>query len=226
MEEYKGKVYYFKKGKKDRYVSYTDLGKVIIGSNCNSAGYYNLTEVTEKETVIIAKVVKCLCDYYDGISYEDFKKLVLEKGYKLAFEQPFINREGKKSTDEMRLVVYSEKLHMIIVADTINSMLTFNSIKCYCYGVNGLFLVGLRIFSHGNSDLAVFDLIYCRSYGLLRPLYSIEGYCCKNFSSKIKRCNVPSGWTYAEASNAKLDFDYFTDKFLSQCPQDLRDWFE
>ena len=225
MDEYKA--YYFRKGKKDRYVSYTDSGKVIIGSNCKSEGYYNLTEVIEKKTVIIAKVVKCLCDYYDGISYEDFKKLVLERGYKLAFEQPFINRKGKKSTDEMRLVVYSEKLHMIIVADSIYSMSTFNSVCCYCYGVNGNYLVRRRLFSHGNSNLAVFDLVHCNSYGVSRPLHIVEAYGSEDFSSKIKRCDVPSGWTYADSQGDVINnFDYFTDKFLNQCPKDLRDWFE
>ena len=232
MEEYKGKVYFFKKGKKDRYVSYTDLGKVIIGDNCKSEGYYNLTEVTEKETVIIAKVKKCLYDYYDEMTYENFKELVLERGYKLAFEQPFqrkyhMSGEGDKCTDKMRLVAYNKELNMIIVADSIYSMSTFNSVCCYCYGVNGNYLVRRRLFSHGNSNLAVFDLVHCNSYGVSRPLHIVEAYGSEDFSSKIKRCDVPSGWTYADSQGDVINnFDYFTDKFLNQCPKDLRDWFE
>lgn len=229
MEEYKGKVYYFKKGKKDRYVSYTDLGKVIIGSNCNSAGYYNLTEVTERETVIIAKVVKCLYDYYDEMPYKDFKGLVLKRGYKLAFEQPFqrkyhISGKGDKCTDEMRLVIYNRDLNMIIVADTIDSMSTFNSVRCYCYGVNGIRLVRNRLFSHGSSNLAVFELVYCHSYGVFNPLHTVEAYCYEDTLSKIKRCDTPSGWTYAE--NPINNFDYYENKFLSQCPEELRNWFK
>lgn len=229
MEEYKGKVYFFKKGKKDRYVSYTDLGKVIIGDNCKSEGYYNLTEVTEKETVIIAKVKKCLYDYYDEMTYEDFKELVLERGYKLAFEQPFqrkyhMSGEGDKCTDEMRLVVYNKDLNMIIVADSINSMSLFNSVCCYCYGVNGNYLVKNKLFSHGSSNLTVFDLTYSYSYGISCPLHRVEAYCYEDTLSKIKRCDAPSGWTYTE--NPIDNFKYYEDRFLNQCPKELRDWFE
>ena len=229
MEEYKGKVYFFKKGKKDRYVSYTDLGKVIIGDNCKSEGYYNLTEVTEKETVIIAKVKKCLYDYYDKMTYEDFKELVLERGYKLAFEQPFqrkyhMSGEGDKCTDEMRLVVYNKDLNMIIVADSINSMSLFNSVCCYCYGVNGNYLVKNKLFSHASSNLTVFDLTYSYSYGISRPLHRVEAYCYEDTLSKIKRCDTPSGWTYTE--NPTDNFKYYEDRFLNQCPKELRDWFE
>lgn len=229
MEEYKGKVYFFKKGKKDRYVSYTDLGKVIIGDNCKSEGYYNLTEVTEKETVIIAKVKKYLYDYYDEMTYEDFKELVLERGYKLAFEQPFqrkyhMSGEDDKCTDEMRLVVYNKDLNMIIVADSINSMSLFNSVCCYCYGVNGNYLVKNKLFSHGSSNLTVFDLTYSYSYGISRPLHRVESYCYEDTLSKIKRCDAPSGWTYTE--NPTDNFKYYEDRFLNQCPKELRDWFE
>lgn len=31
MKEYVGKIHYFEKGKKDRYISYANMGKVIIG---------------------------------------------------------------------------------------------------------------------------------------------------------------------------------------------------
>lgn len=232
MKEYVGKIYYFEKGKKDRYISYSDTGKVIIGSNCKSNGYYSLTEITEKENVIISKVKKCLYDYYDGMSYKDFKELVLERGYKLAFEQPFqrkyhISGESDKCTDEMRLVAYSKELNMIIVADSIYSMSMFNSVCCYCYGVNGNYLVRHRLFSHGNSNLTVFDLVHCNSYGVSRPLHIVEAYGSKDFSSKIERCDTPSGWTYADSQGDVINnFDYFTDKFLNQCPKDLRDWFE
>lgn len=226
-----GDIYYFEKGKKDRFISHTDYGKVIIAENCSSRGFAEVTSFDDREKVIIAKVKRCLYDYYDGISYKDFKDLLLERGYKFAFEQPFqrkyrVSGEGEKSTDEMRLVVYNSDLHMIIVADTIDSMKAFNSIDCYCYGVNSLKFFRQRLFSNGSYRRAIFDLCYSYSYNIMYPLRVIESYCCKDFPFKIERCDVPSGWTYAEVNNAKLDFDYFTDKFLSQCPQDLRDWFE
>ena len=226
-----GDIYYFEKGKKDRFISHTGYGKVIIAENCSSRGFAEVTSFDDREKVIIAKVKRCLYDYYDGMTYGDFKELVRKKGYKLAFEQPFqrkspMSGEGDKYTDEMRLVVYNKDLNMIIVADSINSMSSFNSVCCYCYGVNGNYLVKNKLFSHGSSNLTVFNLAYNYSHGVSRPLHSVEAYCYEDTLSKIKRCDAPSGWTYAEASNAKLDFDYFTDKFLSQCPQDLRDWFE
>ena len=227
-----GDIYYFEKGKKDRFISHTGYGKVIIAENCSSRGFAEVTSFDDREKVIIAKVKRCLYDYYDGISYKDFKDLLLERGYKLAFEQPFqrkyhMSGEGSKCTDEMRLVAYNKELNMIIVADSIYSMSTFNSVCCYCYGVNGNYLVRHRLFSHGNSNLAVFDLVHCNSYGVSRPLHIVEAYGSEDFSSKIKRCDVPSGWTYADSQGDVINsFDYFTDKFLNQCPKDLRDWFE
>ena len=113
---------------------------------------------------------------------------------------------------------------MIIVADSINSMSLFNSVCCYCYGVNGNYLVKNKLFSHGSSNLTVFDLTYSYSYGVSRPLHRVETYCYEDTLSKIKRCDAPSGWTYTE--NPTDNFKYYEDRFLNQCPKELRDWFK
>lgn len=228
-----GDIYYFEKGKKDRFISHTDYGKVIIAENCSSRGFAEVTSFDDREKVIIAKVKRCLYDYYEDMRYEDFKELLVRRGYKIAFEQPFKAKyrmyEKGRYTDEMRLVAYSEKLHMIIVADTFEAKSTFNSIDCYCYGVNCLRLSFLRekLLSMGSSTCTVFDL--CKGFpysSVYSPLHSVEAFCVSELNFKIDRSDVPSGWTYADNPSSSEDFDYFTDKFLNQCPKELRDWFE
>lgn len=223
-----GDIYYFNKGKRDRFISHTGYGKVIIAESFTSRGFAEIVSFNEKETVIIAKVKRCLYDYYDGMSYINFKRLVLGRGYKLAFEQPFkrtyyASGEGEKSTDEMRLVVYSEKLHMIIVADTIESMSTFNSIDCYCYGVNALKLDKTILLSEGSLDYTVFNLCYGN---IERPLHIVESYCNRGTIEKISNHRIPYGYTYAEDPQEGYGFAYFEVKFFNQCPKELRDWFE
>ena len=231
------KAYYFKKGKKDRYVSYLDTGKVIIGSNCTSEGFYKLTDINERENVVIAKVVKCLYDYYEGMSYKDFKDLLLKRGYKLAFEQPFqrkyhVSGEGDKCSDEMRLVVYNTEIHMVIVADTIYNMEKFNSIRCYCYGVNmQRGFVRNRMAVMGCYNCIVFNLENSNRYDLCL-LNKVEEYCDREFSGKIPKCDAPSGWVYSDdidvnaGDESENSFEFYARKFMSLCPAELRDWFE
>lgn len=230
-----GDICFFEKGKKGRFISHTSLGKVIIGEDCDSTGFFSIKSFTELENVIIAKADKRLYDYYEGMRYEDFKELLVRRGYKIAFEQPFkaehcmYEKEGHTYTNEVRLVAYSEKLHMLIVADTFEAKSTFNSIYCYCYGVNCLRLSFLRekLLSMGSNTCTVFDL--CKGFpysSVYTPLHSVEAFCVSELNFKIDRSDVPSGRTYADADNVSGNYDYFKDKFLSQCPEDLRDWFE
>lgn len=79
---------------------------------------------------------------------------------------------------------------------------------------------GKRHIANSAGEFVVMDvLIKC---GVSRPLHIVEAYGSEDFSSKIKRCDVPSGWTYADSQGDVINnFDYFTDKFLNQCPKDL-----
>lgn len=224
MEE----VYLFRQGtKKSRngklnFISKTPTGKVIIARNCNSAGFYTLSNVVEKTSCVLADVTPVFWDYYDGISYEDLKSVLSNLGFKLAFEMPFTYKyRGNSESQEMRLVMYSESTHMIVVADTFNVWNSFSSIECYCYGVRGND-IGLKLFSRGSSDVAVFDAVRTHEGG--RPLHLIMSYSCKNPIDKIDLSDVPNGWTYA--SETDMDYDFYRDDFLKRCPDDLRSWFK
>lgn len=226
-------VYFFKKGKNNRYVSFTDYGKVIIGLTCDSEGFYKIKDISERESAILAvKVEKCLYDYYSDIGYDNLKELLLQRGYKLAFEQPF-NRISKNiKTNEMRLVMYNLDLHMIVVADTIFNMEKFNSVRCYCYGVNmQRGFIRNRMAEMGYYNCIVFNLENSNRYDLCL-LNKVEEYCDRGFNGKIPKCNAPSGWVYSDTIDVNADdesensYEFYARKFMSLCPKELQRWFE
>lgn len=238
-------VFLFYKGNKDRFISHTELGKVIIGVNCKAPGYYKIKKFKDKEKVILAfDIEKVVYDYYDGIGYEGLKELLLSRGYKLGFEQPF-KREvpgTEEITQEMKLVMYNTDLHMIVSAETIFGMEEFNTVYCYCYGrdMNRRFYLS-RHCEMGCSNYIVVNLMHHRA-GTPKILYGVEQCCDREFSGKIPFEDCPRAWTYADRTLLANDgegvlydengnavthtFQYYGDKFFEQCPQELRDWFE
>lgn len=223
----------FKEGKPDkhgnnRYVAFTDEGKVIISEKPISTGYYTITRMRELPKCIIAEeLVPVNCDYYPEIGYSRFRELLLERGYKISFEMPFKykNPLDEAFHDEMRLVAFSRELNMVIVADTIYDQTKFNSINCYCYGVNGLY-GGSILFSMGSSTCCVMDLTYSRRGIKTAPLHFVESICCRdeNIANIHKSNMLPFGWTYADNPMDEEDFNHFSELFKSKCSPELRDY--
>lgn len=215
----KNRIYLFKEGKNGRHISRDLFGKIIIGENCSEPGFYILKELKELKNCYIAKIDKKVnFDYYPGMSYDEFKKFILHRGYKLAFEMPF-KYEG---LDEMRLVVYSEKYNMIVVADTIKGKKKFNDIYCYCYGVNGLQSLRDRYFSKGSRYSTVYNIVNGGNEG---ALHCVEHYSFTCWKPTIRLSDIPSGFTYADNLIDEKDYSFYKNIFLDSCPPELKMWF-
>lgn len=216
-------IFKFKKGDKGTFISYDIFGKVIIGKNCKSPGFYKIQLIKELKNCYLVNVVeKVTYDYYDEMPYDEFKKLLISRGYKIAFEMPFKAEHPEDSaTDEMRIVAYSNELNMIIVADTFSLFNSFNSIKCYCYGLNAFDCTRDRLLSQGSAFCAVYDLVHPFN----KPLHYVESVAFKGCNAIKRLSDLPSGFTYADDPQNEYDFEYYREKFLSLCPMELKEWF-
>lgn len=176
---------------------------------------------------IVTVTQKVIYDYYDGITYREFKELLSSRGYTIAFEMPFTYEysvNGEKTTSmEKRLVAYSKRLNMIIVADTFSLCDSFSSVECYCYGMNGFFLEH-PLLSYVSANMTVFDLTYSGYKN--GPLYAVERLCIPDNDLSWRKLEVPSGWTYADHPHSEEDFAYYERKFLALCPPELKAWFK
>lgn len=162
-------VLFFQKGKNkgnhERYVAFTDLGKVIIGENIREAGYYEILEKKELSKCIIAtgrRVIKDIYSDIGDIGVEELLKVLPLHGYRLSYKVTFcgIHSEGFSTPEELRVVAYNPELNVILVADTITleGKKVFNNIKCYCYGINASLCLKDKYFSFGSGKYVVYDL--------------------------------------------------------------------
>lgn len=223
------KVYLFKKGKKGALISHDDFGKIIIGENCTAPGFYKIRVKKElNKCYIVTAIQEVLYDYYDGMAYGEFKKLLSSRGYVIAFEMPFTTEyreNGEKVVyAEKRLVAYSKRLNMVIVADTFSQWNTFNSIECYCYGTNAFDFINHKMMSFGSDNTAVFDLT--RDVSEAEPLHKAEEFCSPDADLSRYQLKIPSGWTYGDAPESEEDFANYKKMFLALCPPELKSWFE
>lgn len=149
----------FEHGKKGNFIGHTEEGKVILSRNKADAGYYELSNVEEKETVIVANTKKVPYDYFPGITYDEFLDVLRYNGFKIGFVEDFHHVNGNYTGDDHLVFAYDMDTHIIIVAESWDSGRTFNSIEVYCPGIDA-FKVKTKLFSHGSGDLAVFNLVY------------------------------------------------------------------
>ena len=135
------RAYLFKKGKNGRFVSYDDYGEVIIAENCVKPGYYMINNIVKdlKKCYVVDVSQEVLVDYYNGMSYDQFKNLLKMRGYEIAYELPFNNPHSKSlPVVEYQMVAYNSRLNIVIIAETFSlyDECTFNTIDCYCYGTS------------------------------------------------------------------------------------------
>lgn len=222
-------ILFFKEGKSDkdnkpRFISYTLEGKVIIGEGCEKSGYYTCESFEDKPKCIIAKGLKPVnYDYYPGIGYDEFKDLLLQRGYTISFEMPFKYQYPleKYLTDEMRLVAFNKKYNMVIVADSIHNKSCFNSIECYCYGLS--VDIGRPMMFMGSGVYSVFDLTYVIGY-MEAPLHYVERVAYKGTDVRIDPKDAPGGFTYADRPSGVKDFAMYAEKFHDLCSPELREY--
>ena len=222
-------VLFFKEGKrgkndKPRFISYTLEGKVIIGDGCEKSGYYTYESLEDRPKCVIARGLKPInYDYHFELGYDEFKDLLLHRGYTISFEMPFKYQSPLKDclSDEMRLVAFNKKYNMVIVADSIYHKSRFNNVKCYCYGVRGNFRQAMLCM--GSWNYCVYDLEYARGY-MESPLNFVERVACKSDDVEIDPKDAPCGFTYADVPDGVQDFDMYARKFHDLCSTELREY--
>lgn len=220
--------HFFKKGKNNKYVSYDDYGKVIIADNCVKPGYYMINKIVKdlKNCYVVDVSEEVLVDYYDGMSYDQLKKLLTMRGYKMAYELPFNNPHSKSlPVVEYQMVAYNSELNIVIIAETFSlyNEHTFNSIDCYCYGTSVFDNMRSLFVSSGDSNLTVFDIASYRNVSYIQPLQVIENKASSD--AEKGKFKLPICRTYEDSSFGSKYIDKCRSRFLSLIPEDLKAWF-
>lgn len=220
--------YLFKKGKNNKFVSYDDYGKVIIADNCVKPGYYMINKIVKdlKNCYVVDVSEEVLVDYYDGMRYDQLKKLLTMRGYKIAYELPFNNPHSRNlPVVEYQMVAYNSELNIVIIAETFSlyNEHTFNSIDCYCYGTSVFDNMRSKLISRGGSNLTVFDIATYRNSSQMQPLQLIENKASSD--AEKGKFELPSCCTYADSDFGSKDIDKYRSRFLSLIPEDLKVWF-
>lgn len=139
----------FKRGRNDRAIAHSIDGKVVLSRDRNiTPGYYRVTNVEEKSNVIICNAERELFDYYNGITYAEFLKLLDKYGYKIGFFRDF-ESDLEEKTFEKQIFAYNVDTKVFINACTINNGTTLVNIDVTC-PLNGF-------------EVAEHPLIYARS---------------------------------------------------------------
>lgn len=142
-------------GKNNRVIGHTMVGKIILPVNEVKAGYAKVLSVQEKEKCVLCELQNVIQDYYYGITYEEFLKVLGLHGYKIGFDIPFQSPHGYG--EEREIFAYNLDINTIIVAETFYGKKSFNSIKVYCPNMNSL-KFRWNIFQHGGGSMSVLDL--------------------------------------------------------------------
>ena len=220
--------YLFKKGKNERFISYDDYGKVIIAENCIKPGYYMINKIVRdlKKCCIVEVSEEVLVDYYEGMRYDQFKKLLKIRGYNIAYELPFNNLHSRSlPVVEYQMVAYNSRLNIVIIAETfsLHNEHTFNSIDCYCYGTSVFDNMRCKFTSWGSSNLTVFDIARYRNSSHMQPLQFVEGKASGD--AEKGQFELPSCCTYADIIFGSVDADNYRSRFLGLIPEDFKAWF-
>ena len=161
-------------------MGYTLSGKVILCKNDITLGYVKVKSVEEREKVILVEAENVLYDYYNGMNYNDFLKLLQIFNFKIGYDLPFVYSYYKEK-DENENVIYGNKnehqifaynldYNVVIVAETRNERKNFNSIEVYCPNING-HKIRSKMFESGTSIMAKFNPVFHSYY--IPPLHSI-----------------------------------------------------
>lgn len=219
--------YFFKEGRKGRFISYDEYGMVIIAENCKKIGYYMIKRIVKqlKTCYIVELSEEILIDYYEGMPYDTFKDMLKLRGYKIAYELPFtyIHWDGEV-TDEFQVVAYNSELNIVIKAETFTfpeDHVAFNTIDCYCFGTNCFRIPKHMCFSMGTSEYTVFNITQGRGSKLLR---CVEYYA--NEDAVKGTFELLSASTYADKEMSIESYDHYRTKFYNLIPDELKDWFK
>lgn len=214
----------FEQGKKGNFIGHTEEGKVILSRNKADAGYYELSNIEEKETVIVANTKKVPYDYFPDITYDEFLDVLQYNGFKIGFIEDFHHVNGDYTGDDHLIFAYDMDTHIIIAAESLDSGRTFNSIEVYCPGIDA-FKVKTRLFSHGSEDLAVFNLVYTdlfyQNIGVIHMLKESMQTVVEAGKNVYKGKQTISLWNNSEDSDAENFYDKSREKIKRADKSDM-----
>ena len=214
----------FEQGKKGNFIGHTEEGKVILSRNKADAGYYELSNIEEKETVIVANTKKVPYDYFPDITYDEFLDVLQYNGFKIGFIEDFHHVNGDYTGDDHLIFAYDMDTHIIIPAESLDSGRTFNSIEVYCPGIDA-FKVKTRLFSHGSEDLAVFNLVYTdlfyQNIGVIHMLKESMQTVVEAGKNVYKGKQTISLWNNSEDSDAENFYDKSREKIKRADKSDM-----
>lgn len=197
-----GEILYVKDGKKGNGVSH-DKGKIVLFRNKVKRGYAKITKVLkEADNYYLAEDENIPYDYYDGMSYAEFKEMLVARGYKIGYEQPFYN-EQHPELEQKHMFAYNMTNGIIIIADTYHEVEDdgmFNAINVYVPNVMSKYA---NITYHGYKyNLSSFNIYtdYRNSFSLntLEEMQRMKGG-NNQWSENI----LPHMWHYEEAETMK-----------------------
>lgn len=196
----------FMKGKKKGYIGYDAYGKVILARNEVQIGYYKISNIEEREKVILVDAERIPYDYFPDITYNEFLDVLKYNGFKIGFIEDFHYVRGNYESDDHLVFAYDVETHIVIVAQSWKNGKSFNSIDVYCPGMN-CFDVRSKLFSNGNSSICVFNLCYEDVLNKNKGAFHIfkenmDGIKDNNY----KGYNSISLWNYSEQSDNTEEF--------------------
>lgn len=185
-----GDIFLLKKGRDDKLITSDKIGKIIIPVNNLKIGYAKITKILKRaERYTLVEMENVISDYYEGINYEEFLKVLKFNKFKIGFDRPFEYEDGI----EHQILAYNLDNGIVIIAETFYQCKIFNSIDVYAPNVNMLTFTKCPMLSMISSTMAVFDL--CRNHKFDFPLQKImELIKDKKWN---ERENI-SLWTYAD----------------------------
>lgn len=149
----------FFKGKGGKPVAYSDTGKVILCKNKIRTGYARLKTVEERDRCFLVNADHIVKDMYSGIDYDDFIKALPLHGYNIGFDYMYKNTFNESM--ESHIYAYNLKTGVVIVAETLkpraNESTNFDTLYMYLPNVPCNPFIKTPNFSHGSSDMVVFD---------------------------------------------------------------------
>ena len=183
----KGTEVIFKEGKNNRPVAFTEEGKVILCKHKIPLGYAKVKTVEDKGTYFLVTADHIdPKDYYYGINYEEFLKVLPLYGFKVGYDIPFKSPYGEY--DERQILAYNLDNHCIIVAETFDNKDCFNSINLYCPNLSCFeFYSHMEGFTHGSGALSVFNI----SFRKCDNTFSVFDRVMKQIKDTNKYKNIP-----------------------------------
>ena len=165
----------FHKGKKKGFIAYDNNGKIILSRDKSvKEGYYKLSNIEERDNVILADTQRVPYDYFPDITYNEFLDVLKSNGFKIGFIEDFHYVYDDYEGDDHLVFAYDMKTHIIVVAESFDSGMCFNLIHTYCPGMSIFNLLRSRLISHGDSQMTVLDLtrddIYNKNLGAIHAI--------------------------------------------------------